>query len=75
MGPMEIVLPEDRTLTITLDDAGIERLDPWPFAAGEVTVEIPWRVVPLDGYADDAALQAAIATAPVTQRRTLLQPA
>ena len=74
-GPMEVVLPEDRTLTITLDDDGIERLDPWPFAADEVTVEIPWRVVPLDGYADDAALQAAIATAPVTQRRTLLQPA
>jgi hypothetical protein len=69
------VLPEDRTLTITLGDDGIERLDPWPFAADEVTVEIPWRVVPLDGYADDTALQVAIATAPVAQRRTLLQPA
>jgi hypothetical protein len=40
-----------------------------------VTVEIPWRVVPLDGYADDAALQAAIATAPVEDRTTTLRPA
>jgi hypothetical protein len=75
MGPMEIVLPEERTLTIALDDDGAERLDPWPFAAAEMTVEIPWRVVPLEGYRDAAALQAAIAAAPIETRTTTLRPA
>jgi len=75
MGPMEIVLPEDRTLTITLGDDGIERLDPWPFAADEVTVTVPTRTVPLEGYADAEALQAAIAAAPVEARPTTLRPA
>ncbi|MGI9187929.1 MAG: DUF3891 family protein, partial [Gaiellales bacterium] len=74
MGPMEIVLPEDRALTITRDDDECERLDPWPFAADTVTVEVPWRVVPLDGYVDAAALQTAIAAAPIETRTTTLRP-
>ena len=75
MGPMQIVLPEDRTLTITLGDDGIERLDPWPFAVDEVTVTVPTRTVPLEGYADAEALQTAIAAAPVEARPTTLRPA
>ena len=75
MGPMEIVLPGDRVLRVTLDDDGVERVDPWPFLADEVVVDVPTRVIPLDGYADDAALQAAIAAAPVEHRATTLRPA
>ena len=73
-GPMEIVLPEDRTLTVVLGDDGVERLDPWPFAADEVVVEVPTRTIALADLADDAALQAALAAAPVELRRTTLQP-
>ncbi|MGI9116928.1 MAG: DUF3891 family protein, partial [Gaiellales bacterium] len=51
MGPMEIVLPGDRTLSVVLADDGTERLDPWPFAAAEVTVTVPTRTIPFDGYA------------------------
>jgi hypothetical protein len=75
LGPMEIVLPEDRTLTITLGDDGIERLDPWPFAADEVTVAVPTRTIRLAECTDDVALQAAIAAAPVEDRTTTLRPA
>jgi hypothetical protein len=69
------VLPEDRTLTITLGDDGIERLDPWPFAADEVTVAVPTRTIRLAECTDDVALQAAIAAAPVEDRTTTLRPA
>ena len=74
MGPMEIVLPDDGRLTVTLD-GDVERLDPWPFAVDELTVEVPTRTIALEGHADDAALQAAIAAAPVEVRRTTLRPA
>ena len=74
MGPMENVLPADRTLTITRDGSDCERLDPWPFVADELTVAVPWRTVPLAGYADDAALQTAIAAAAVEDRTTTLRP-
>lgn len=75
MGPLEIALPEDRVLTVALDDDGVERLDPWPFTVDELVVEVPTRTIPLEGYADDAALQAAIADAPVERRTTTLRPA
>lgn len=75
MGPMEIVLPGDAVLRVTLDGDGVERVDPWPFLTDAVTVEIPTRVIPLDGYADDDALQAAIAAAPIEHRATTLRPA
>ena len=53
----------ERTLSVVLGDDGVERLDPWPFAAAEVEVTVPTRTIPFAGYADDAALQRAIADA------------
>ena len=74
MGPMEIVLPGERTLAVVLGEDGVERLDPWPFAADEVRVGIPTRVVPLMGYADDAALADALAATAVEERTAVLRP-
>ncbi len=72
-GRMEILLPGERTLVIEPVEGGAT-LDPWPLAAPAVTLAVPTRVVPLAGYADDAALQAAIAAAPLEQRPVTLRP-
>jgi hypothetical protein len=73
LGPMEIVLPGERVLRVEPDD-GCDRLDPWPFAADEIRVGIPTRVVPLAGYAGDDALGAALAGAAVEERTAVLRP-
>lgn len=66
-GPMEIVLPDGGTLHVrTEGDA--ESVDPWPFTSARVEVSIPTRSVPLEGYADDAALAEAFAGAVVESR-------
>jgi hypothetical protein len=70
---MEIVLPGERVLRVEPDD-GCDRLDPWPFAADEIRVGIPTRVVPLAGYAGDDALGAALAGAAVEERTAVLRP-
>jgi len=65
-GPVDIALP-DGTLHVRTDGA-TEHVDPWPFAADVVEVGVPTRRIPLEGYADDAALAAAFAHAPVRSR-------
>ena len=72
-GPMEIALPGERVLHVG-PDGECDRLDPWPFAADEIRVGIPTRVVPLTGYADDEALAAALAAAAVEERTAVLRP-
>lgn len=73
-GPMEIALPGERILRVEPGDGG-DRLDPWPFAADEIRVGIPTRVVPLGGYDGDDALGAALAAAAVEERTAVLRPA
>ncbi len=72
-GPMEIALPGERVLRVEPDGDG-DRLDPWPFAADEIRVGIPTRVVPLEGYDGDDALAAALAAAAVEERTAVLRP-
>lgn len=66
-GPMEIVLPDGGTLHVRTD-GDVERIDPWPFAVDTVEVVVPTRVIPLEGYAGDAALMEAFAGAVVEGR-------
>ena len=73
-GPMEIALPGERVLRVEPGDGG-DRLDPWPFAADEIRVGVPTRVVPLAGYDGDDALGAALAAAAVEERTAVLRPA
>jgi hypothetical protein len=72
-GPLEIALPGERVLLVAPDD-GCDRLDPWPFAADEVRVGIPTRIVPLAGYDGDDALGAALAAAAIEERTAVLRP-
>lgn len=72
-GPMEIVLPGERVLRVRPDD-GCDRLDPWPFAADEIRIGVPTRVVPLADYDGDDALGAALAAAAVEERTAVLRP-
>ncbi|MGA0123259.1 MAG: DUF3891 family protein [Gaiellales bacterium] len=71
-GPMEIALPGERILHVTPDE-GCDRLDPWPFAADEVVVGVPTRVIALDGLAGDDGLAAALAQAAVEERTAVLR--
>jgi hypothetical protein len=73
-GRLQIVLPDDDELTLE-PTAGGCALSPWPFAAGEVEISVPVRVVPLTGYANDADVAATVLAAPVEQRAYRLAPA
>lgn len=74
-GPVEIQLPDEAVLRVELADDGAETLSPWPFTTPTMTLEIPTRVIALDGYVDDAALGAALASAAVDLRPVTLRPA
>jgi Protein of unknown function (DUF3891) len=72
-GRMEIALPDDGVLTVE-PAAGGCALSPWPFAADEVEIAVPVRVVPLTGYENDADVASAILAAPIEQRVHRLAP-
>jgi hypothetical protein len=66
-GRMEITLPDDGVLTVEPTAAGCS-LAPYPFAQAAVEIEVPVRVVPLEGYANDADCAATILAAPIERR-------
>jgi hypothetical protein len=72
-GRMEIALPDDDVLAVEPTADGCS-LAPWPFAVGSAEITVPLRVVPLDGYANDADVASTILATPVEQRVRRLTP-
>jgi hypothetical protein len=72
-GRMQIALPDGGELAVE-PVAGGCALSPWPFAADQVEISVPVRVVPLTGYANDADGAATILSAAVEQRAYRLAP-
>ena len=70
-GAMQILLPDDGELAVVPTEEGCA-LRPYPLASEPVTVSVPVRVVPLNGYANDADVAAAVLSAPVEQREYTL---
>lgn len=73
-GSMRIALPGDAELAVTPTDAGCA-LDPYPFARDAVTIDVPVRVVPLEGYANDADVASTILATSVEHRTYAITPA
>ena len=64
--PLEVVVPDDRPITlIRLSDSGV-RVDPWPFREPTMSIEAPGRQVPQKHY--DDARQLISAERPVAVR-------
>jgi hypothetical protein len=66
-GSMQISLPDGSELAV-VPTAGGCALQPYPLASEPVTVSVPVRVVPLNGYANDADVAAAVRSARVEDR-------
>jgi hypothetical protein len=67
-GSLQIALPDGGELALAPTAKGCS-LQPYPLASEPVTVSVPVRVVPLDGYANDADCAAAVLSAHVEQRK------
>jgi hypothetical protein len=72
-GSLQIALPDGGELALTPTADGCA-LKPYPFASEPVTVSIPVRVVPLDGYANDIDCAAAVLAAHVERRSYTITP-
>jgi hypothetical protein len=72
-GSMRIALPDGGELAVE-PTAGGCALAPYPFAGERVEIEVPVRVVPLEGYANDADCASAILAAPVERRTYAITP-
>ena len=66
-GSMRITLPDGGELAVEPTPEGCS-LAPYPLAEEPVAIEVPVRVVPLQGYANDADCAATILAAPVERR-------
>jgi hypothetical protein len=67
-GSMRIALPDGGELAVEPTADGCA-LAPYPFGDDPVEIEVPVRVVALEGYANDADCAATILAAPVERRR------
>jgi hypothetical protein len=67
-GSMQILLPGGGELALVPTADGCA-LQPYPLASEPVTVSVPVRVVPLEGYANDADCAAAVLSAHVEHRK------
>ena len=66
-GSLQIALPDGGELVLTPTADGCA-LQPYPFTSEPVTVSVPVRVVPLDGYENDIDCAAAVLAAHVERR-------
>ncbi len=73
-GSMQIVLPGDGELVVTPTADGCS-LHPYPLGREPAAVDVPVRVVPLTGYADDADCAARILATPIEQRSYVIAAA
>lgn len=73
-GSMVIALPDGGELAVEPTALGCS-LAPYPFAEESVGIQVPVRVVPLNGYANDADCATGILAAPVEQRLRLISAA
>ncbi|MCC6579205.1 MAG: hypothetical protein IT440_02100, partial [Phycisphaeraceae bacterium] len=56
------------------DDDDAVRVDPWPFAADELCLQVPYRRVDARAWVDRAELGRAYAAAPVELMPAIVRP-